>query len=69
MQQNSHELRLLVTKDWHMQFENNEHYGSTGSAMKPFLAKLQRMVNCWTCFLFLPCASRFAGGLGAGFGG
>ena len=36
--------------------------------MKPFLVKLQRIVNCWTCFFFLPCTSPFAGGLGAGFG-
>ena len=40
MQQNIHEQRSLETKNWHMQFENIENYGSTGSAMKPFLVKL-----------------------------
>ena len=30
--------------------------------------KLSHIVNCWTCFFFLPCASPFAEGLGAGFG-
>ena len=40
MQQNTHEQRSLVTKNWHIQFENIEHYGSTGSEMKPFLVKL-----------------------------
>ena len=38
--------------------------------MKPFFVTLYRIVNCWTCFFFfLPCASPFAGGVGAGFGG
>ena len=35
----------------------------TGSEVKPFLAKLYRIVNCWTCLVFLPCASPFVGGL------
>ena len=68
MQQSTQEQRSLETKNWHMEFESTEHYGSTGSEMKPFLVKLDRIVNCWTCFFFLPCASPFAGGLGAGFG-
>ena len=68
MQQGTHEQRSLWTKNWHVQFENIECYGSTGSEMKPFLVKLQRVVNCWTDSFFLPCASRFAGGVGAGFG-
>ena len=56
MQQNTHEQRSLETKNWHMQFENIERYGSTGSEMKPFLVKLYSTVNCRTCFFFLPCA-------------
>ena len=40
MQQNTHEQRSSETKNWHIQFENIEHYGSTGSEMKPFLVKL-----------------------------
>ena len=67
MQQNNHEQRSSETKNWHIQFENIEHYRSTGSEMKPFQVKLYHFVNCWTCF-FLPCASPFAGNLGAGFG-
>ena len=37
---NIHEQRSLKTKNWHMQFENIEHYGSAGSEMKPFLVQL-----------------------------
>ena len=40
MQQNTHEQRSLVTKNWHIQVENIEHYASTGSEMRPFLVKL-----------------------------
>ena len=68
MQQNTHEQQSLEGKKWRIQFENIEDYGSTGSEMKPFLVKLSRILNCWTCFIFLPCASPFAGGLGAGLG-
>ena len=37
MQQNTHEQCTLGTKNWHIRFESIEHYGSTGSEMKPFL--------------------------------
>ena len=40
MQQNTHEQRSLVTKNWHIQFETIERYRSTGSEMKPFLVNL-----------------------------
>ena len=52
--------KMLINSDhwglrnWHIQFENIGHYRFTGSEMKPFLVKLECVVNSWTCSFFLP---------------